>query len=105
MAKVQVRGLPSDCQIPGPAPIPCGLPPLWSQDAFHIMWTSVEIAATGKAALTTLFRHVGRVGVFFAWKEDQQARNSRKHGSRKRIPTAMYSKFYGPVSVIETTQI
>jgi len=56
---VQTRTGPSGRQIPGPIDIPCGLPPLYSHDAFHTMCKTVARPDVPNAPITKYFRHTG----------------------------------------------
>src|SRR5207249_4667903 len=79
---------PSGSPIPGPALMPCGLPPSWSQETLQTICMIVETPAMDSAAVEKYFLHGGSapsvLNRFFV------AKNSSVHGTRNKTPVAMY---------------
>src|SRR3977135_3390727 len=81
-AKDQSKGGPRCCQRPGPAPIPCGLPPCLSHEAFHTILSAVETDAASNAAYTRYRLQLGS-GTWARLKANQE-KNKSDHGSKNK---------------------
>src|ERR1700716_3175433 len=74
--KDQTRNGPRFSHNPGPAPIPCGLPPAWSQEPFQSMLSTVETSATSRPAYTMNRRQAGSGDPLARWKANQELNRS-----------------------------
>jgi hypothetical protein len=87
MKSVHTKTGPTGSHIPGPALMPCGFPPSYSQETFQTMFKIVETLAMARAAFEKYLRHGGRALVvdrlFLAKKRSV-------HGMRNKTPVAMY---------------
>ena len=84
-------GRPSHSHIPGPARIPWGLPPEWSQDAFQIM--CIAVAATARSSAPNAINLRQTSAAQSAREKERHARYKREHGSENKIARTMCIAF------------